>query len=81
MSCEPQSSLKSDGPRHRPVECSRLRHPGLDVIDRMARLELAMRRRGCELRMANAGEGFLELLAFAGLAEVSRVEPGGQSEH
>ena len=31
--------------------------------------------------MANAGEGFLELLAFAGLAEVLRVEPGGQSEH
>ena len=50
------------------------------AVDTLARLQLAARRVGLELRLRHASRELLELLAFAGLEEVLRVEAGGQAE-
>jgi len=49
-------------------------------VDRLARLQLALRRQGCELRLANPCSSLLELIAFCGLACVLRVGSGGETE-
>ena len=54
--------------------------PDATTIDALARLQLTSRRRGLELRLRHASGELTELLAFMGLAEVLRVEPGGQAE-
>ena len=54
--------------------------PTAQTVDALARLELAGRRLGRELRLRNASQELQELLAFVGLADALRVEPVGQPE-
>ena len=49
-------------------------------LDRIARLHLALRRQGYELRLTSPSSSLLELIAFCGLARVLRVEPSGEAE-
>ena len=67
---------------NRPIvlDCQQLANPHMAVIDQLARLQLALRRGGCELQLKNADDSVLELIAFAGLAEVLRVEMQRESE-
>jgi hypothetical protein len=44
------------------------------TVDVLARLQLAVRRRGRRLRLRNASQELLELVAFMGLADVLREE-------
>ena len=44
--------------------------PDAVTVDALARLQLAAGRYGCEVRLCNASEGLLELLAFMGLRDV-----------
>jgi STAS domain len=63
-----------------------LDRPDADAVDAVARLALAARRLGCQIRLENASTGLRELLAFVGLGEVipcaprSGVESGGHAE-
>ena len=54
--------------------------PDAATIDALARLQLGLRRSGCELRLRHASRELRELVAFAGLDEVLRLEAGGQPE-
>jgi hypothetical protein len=54
--------------------------PDLLTIDTLARLQLAARRLGRELRVENAGGELCELLDFVGLRKVLGVEPGREPE-
>ena len=40
------------------------------TVDALARLQLAARRQGCQVRLRNASSELLELVAFMGLADV-----------
>jgi ABC-type transporter Mla MlaB component len=40
------------------------------TVDALARLQLAARRHGCQVRLRNASTDLLELLAFMGLSDV-----------
>jgi ABC-type transporter Mla MlaB component len=40
------------------------------AVDALARLQLAARRRGCQVRLRNASDELLELVAFMGLTDV-----------
>ncbi len=46
--------------------------PGLAVVEELARLQLAARRRGCSIRLRDACDELLELLHLLGLGEVVR---------
>jgi hypothetical protein len=61
-------------------DCSSLAQPDLGTVDELLRLDLALRRCDCELRLKRAGIPLRELIDFAGLAEVLRVEAGRQAE-
>ena len=50
------------------------------AIDALARVQLAARRHGLEIRLRHASSELLSLLAFVGLSEVLRVETGGEPE-
>ena len=50
------------------------------TVDGLARVELALRRLGYELRLRRATSELVELVAFTGLSDVLRVETGGQPE-
>ena len=53
----------------------------LEVVDTLARLALAERRRGCEFRLGRVPDELQELLVLTGLDGVLlRVEPGRQPE-
>ena len=54
--------------------------PDVATIDALARLQLTARRLGLELRLRHASNELQDLLAFAGLREVLRVEAGWQTE-
>jgi hypothetical protein len=54
--------------------------PELETIDALARLELAARRLGLQLRLRDVSIELEELLMFAGLREVLRVEAGREAE-
>lgn len=54
--------------------------PHLGTVGALARLRLAARRLGCELRLRNVRAELGELLSLAGLEEVLPVEPQGQLE-
>ena len=62
------------------LECASLDEPGAETIDRLARLQLAARSCGCDLRLCNANRSLLELIDLCGLAEVLRVEVERQAE-
>jgi hypothetical protein len=67
-------------PRTFVLDCGRLKEPSCATIDRLARLQLAARRSGLELRLRNAHEPLLELIGLVGLAGVLRVEARWQPE-
>ena len=50
------------------------------TIDALARLHLAARRLGVELRLRHASGELLELIAFVGLGDVLLLEPGREAE-
>jgi hypothetical protein len=52
----------------------------LGTVDVVARLQLAARRSGLELRFTHVPEDLRELITFVGLAEALRLEPRGQAE-
>jgi hypothetical protein len=54
--------------------------PDVSTIDTLARLQLNARRLGLELRLRHASNELQDLLAFAGLRDVLRVEAGRQAE-
>jgi hypothetical protein len=62
------------------LDCSALPEPDAGQLDTLARLRLSLRRRHCELRLANAGDSLLDLIEFAGLSDALRVEPIREAE-
>jgi hypothetical protein len=62
------------------LDCGPLKAPTAATIDEIARLQLAARRNGCKLELANANPYLLELIGFVGLSQVLRVESRGQAE-
>jgi ABC-type transporter Mla MlaB component len=50
------------------------------TVDALARLQLAARRAGVELRLRHVPKELRELLAFTGLSGVLRLEPVGKAE-
>jgi hypothetical protein len=54
--------------------------PNAASVDTLARLQLAARRLGLELRLRHVSSDLQELLAFVGLRDVLRVEAGRQAE-
>jgi len=54
--------------------------PDAGTIDALAQLQLTARRVGLEMRLRNASSELHELIAFMGLVDVLRVEPGRQAE-
>jgi ABC-type transporter Mla MlaB component len=46
------------------------------TVDALARLQLAARRHGCQVRLCGASEPLLELMRFMGLTDVLPCEPG-----
>jgi hypothetical protein len=50
------------------------------TVDALARLQLAARRRGLDIRLCGASGELRDLLVLCGLRDVLRVEPGGQAE-
>ncbi len=62
------------------LSCVRIKKPDLATIDRLARIQLAVRRGGQELQLADAGCDLMALIDLAGLAGVLRVEVRRQPE-
>jgi anti-anti-sigma regulatory factor len=54
--------------------------PEAAAVEALARLQLAARRVGLEIRLCRASSELRDLLVFCGLDEVLRVETGGQAE-
>jgi hypothetical protein len=54
--------------------------PDLEIVDALARLQLAARRSGYEVAVTAAPDDVLELIELAGLAEALCVEPLRQPE-
>ena len=52
----------------------------LGTVESLARLQLAARRAGLELRLTRVPDELRELITFAGLAEALGLEPRGQVE-
>ncbi len=50
--------------------------PTAATVDSLARLALLLRREGSRLVLHGAAPELVELIAFMGLADVLRVEPG-----
>jgi hypothetical protein len=44
------------------------------MVDLLARLEVALRRQGCDLRLQHASAELVDLVVFMGLSDVLRVE-------
>ncbi len=62
------------------LECSPYRDPDLGAVETIARLQLSARRRGCEACLVNPSASLLDLIGFAGLGGILRVESGWQAE-
>jgi ABC-type transporter Mla MlaB component len=45
-------------------------HPDAVTVDALARVQLAARRRGCQVRLEHASDDLRRLVAFMGLADV-----------
>jgi hypothetical protein len=52
----------------------------LRTVESLARLRLAARRSGVELRLTRVPDELRELITFLGLAEALGLEPRGQAE-
>ena len=62
------------------VDCARLGRPDVSLIDRVARLQVAARRLGFEVRLVNAQPVLAELVDLCGLSGALSVEVKGQAE-
>jgi len=62
------------------VDCSCLREPDLATIDLLARLHIASRRQGVDMRLQHASTALCVLIDFAGLGGLLGLEPLGESE-
>ena len=68
------------------LDCSDLAEADAEQLEDIARLCLSLKRLGCTLRLADPGEGLLELIEFAGLGSVlggeaeEREDPSGVEE-
>jgi anti-anti-sigma regulatory factor len=69
-------------PARRPIVCdlSALGDADAETIDLLARLQLAARRQDRALRFLHASPALQDLIAFAGLDSVLRVEPQRETE-
>ncbi len=69
-------------PAPRPILCdlSALGDADVQVIDLLARLELAARRHGRTLRLRNASPALIGLIAFLGLESTLRLEAGRETK-
>ena len=56
------------------LDCAPLRDPNAGTIDHLARICVAAHRSDCELELRDADPSLLELIDFAGLADVLPVE-------
>jgi ABC-type transporter Mla MlaB component len=63
-----------------PCDVGWIARADVQVVDALARLQLAARRRGCRLRLHNAPRELDELVELMGLAGVLVVEPRRQAE-
>ena len=54
--------------------------PDAETVDRLAKLQLAARRLGIELVLSDPSRALCELISFAGLADVLRVEVKRETE-
>jgi ABC-type transporter Mla MlaB component len=61
-------------------DVGRIAQPDAGTVDALARLGLAARRAGCELRLRRASPALCELLDLCGLAGALGVEPRRQPE-
>jgi hypothetical protein len=52
------------------LDCACLGEPDIGTVERIARLRVAARRRGLELRLSGAGAALVDLIALCGLAGV-----------
>ena len=52
----------------------------LDAVEALARLQLAARRKGLDLRLHVVSRELRDLIELAGLTDVLRVEPQRQAE-
>ena len=52
----------------------------IETVDVLARLQLAARRVGIELRLRRVSSDLAELIALCGLTDALRVEPQRQAE-
>ena len=68
------------GPRTIRCDVSGLAHPDVAAIDLLARVELAARKHGCELRLHRCSPELRELIRFVGLDGVLCVEPRRETE-
>src|SRR5436190_21482276 len=68
------------GPRTIFCDLGELEEADAATIDALARLQLAVRRRGFELRLLRAPTELVCLLELTGLSGVLRVEPGREAE-
>ena len=62
------------------LNCARIRRPSVLTIDRIARLQLLLQRRGCELCLADPDDDLRGLIDLAGLSGVLRVQVRRQAE-
>jgi hypothetical protein len=68
-------------PRSSTIACDvRALAPDAPAVDTLARLQLAARRLGLEIRLRHASYELQELLVFVGLRDVLRVEACGQAK-
>jgi hypothetical protein len=62
------------------LDCGQFKNPTAATVDQIARLQLALRRCGCEVKLSNADPCLLELIGFVGLGEELRVESRREAE-
>ena len=62
------------------IDVRAIARPEAATVDALARLHLALKQAGFELRICGATDQLRELIAFMGLDEVLRVEVGRQPE-
>ena len=62
------------------LNCARIARPDLAAIDQIARIQLGVRREGCELRLKQPCDELLALIELAGLSGVLRVQVQRKAE-
>ena len=68
--CEQVRIVVERGDREIVCDVGALRQPDAATIDALCRLQLAARRHGGRIRLRDASDELLDLLAFVGLADV-----------